>query len=192
MKSKSLLIKIVLGNLVTIIVLAILTIIFLPIDNLNKDTQIADDLLKNPDTQFLALTSYQKAQQNWPILKYNLEFQQKLSKSKSINENLRKTQPALYGFLKDSATSSEVENLINSLKQNSSVTNVKYISKEDTYNLYKEQHKNETSLLQLMSPNILPASIEVYLSDWSKQNDIKTYLQTQSSIDEAISNPKIP
>lgn len=45
------------------------------------------------------------------------------------------------------------------------VRETKYISKEDAFKIYAELNKGDPELVKLVSLSILPASVEVYLSD---------------------------
>src|SRR3972149_10794066 len=56
------------------------------------------------------------------------------------------TRPQITAFLKDDTTTQQVENIKTNVLKTPSVTNIKYISKEEALNIYKERNKEEPIL----------------------------------------------
>jgi cell division transport system permease protein len=89
--------------------------------------------------------------------------------------NYFESRPQVTAFFKNEAKQADIDNLENNLKANSKVANVKFVSKEDALKIYKEQNKDDPLLLELVTADILPASLEIstvkieYLSDINKQ-----------------------
>ncbi len=77
------------------------------------------------------------------------------------------TRPQIIAYLKEDVSLEQVNPLIASLKNTGLVKSVKYISKEDALNIYKQSVGNDPLLLGTItdlasiSAQILPASIEV-------------------------------
>ncbi len=71
------------------------------------------------------------------------------------------TRPQVTAFLKDDTTTAQIEDLKTNVNKIPSVSKVRYISKEEALNIYKERNKNEPALLEFVTADILPASIEV-------------------------------
>lgn len=71
------------------------------------------------------------------------------------------TRPQITAFLKDGTTTQQVEELKNNTLKTDSVTSVKYISKEEALQIYKDRNKDEPILSEFVTADILPASIEV-------------------------------
>jgi cell division transport system permease protein len=89
--------------------------------------------------------------------------------------NYFESRPQVTAFFKNEAKQADIDNLKNNLKANNKVANVKFVSKEDALKIYKEQNKDDPLLLELVTADILPASLEIstvkieYLSEINKQ-----------------------
>lgn len=70
-------------------------------------------------------------------------------------------KPQIIAFFKEGTTNEDIQTIENALKQESRVTKTKYISKEDALAIYREKNKTDPALLELVTANILPASLEV-------------------------------
>ncbi len=70
-------------------------------------------------------------------------------------------QPQVIAYLKDSAEQEEVDDLILRLKNTGMVEEIIYVSKEDALKIYQEANKDSPLLLEMVTAEILPASIEV-------------------------------
>ena len=71
------------------------------------------------------------------------------------------SRPQLTIFFKESASRADISNLEKSLQSTGKTSSVEYISKEDALKIYKQQNKSDPILLDLVTADILPASIEV-------------------------------
>lgn len=71
------------------------------------------------------------------------------------------SKPQVTAFFRDEAKPQDIEGLSNTLNGSGLVASIKYISKEDALNIYKEQNKNDPLLLDLVTAEILPASLEI-------------------------------
>ena len=64
------------------------------------------------------------------------------------------------------------------------VADVKYVSKEDALKLYKDLNKSDPLLLEAVTANMLPASIEVSAKNPADLKTIADFLTTQADIDD--------
>jgi cell division transport system permease protein len=71
------------------------------------------------------------------------------------------TRPQLTIFFKESATKNEITELTTQLQNTGKTSSVNYVSKEEALKIYKQQNKSDPLLLDLVTADILPASIEV-------------------------------
>ncbi len=83
-----------------------------------------------------------------------------------------KTQPEVIFKVRDE--------LVNSDK----VLSIKYISKDEAFNIYKQLNKDNPLLLEMVSSDILPPSLEIYAKKPAFLPQIAEYLKKQPSIDE--------
>ena len=96
------------------------------------------------------------------------------------------TRPQVTAFLKDEATSSQIEVLQARLAQSGITKEIKYISKEEALTIYKEQNKNDPLLLEMVTANILPASLEVATNDLSHLNEVAQVLRSEPIVEEVV------
>lgn len=71
------------------------------------------------------------------------------------------SKPQVIAFFKDGATSKDITTIQNALNQDPKVQSTKFVSKEEALQIYQERNKNDPTLLELVTANILPASLEV-------------------------------
>lgn len=71
------------------------------------------------------------------------------------------SKPQVTAFFRDEAKEADIETLGNSLKESGLISEVKFVSKEEALKIYKEQNKDDPLLLDLVTAEILPASLEI-------------------------------
>jgi cell division transport system permease protein len=96
------------------------------------------------------------------------------------------TRPQVTAFLKDETTLSQIDTIKAKLAQTSKVKETRYISKEEALNIYREQNKNDPLLLEMVTANILPASLEVSTNDLSYLNEIAQILRSETTVEEVV------
>lgn len=87
-------------------------------------------------------------------------------------------------FLKDSATSEEVEAMRQELVDRPEVKEVQYIDKDEALRRLKEDMKDHQDLLNDLPGNPLPASLEVSLNDPEQAGAIATAFEGRPIVDE--------
>ena len=75
--------------------------------------------------------------------------------------NFFESKPQVTGFFKNEAKQQEMDGLAKSIKDSGKVASVKFVSKQEALEIYKEQNKDDPLLLDLVTADILPASLEV-------------------------------
>lgn len=75
--------------------------------------------------------------------------------------NYFESKPQVTAFFRDEAKQADIEGLSNTLKNSGIISSTKYVSKEEALKIYKEQNKNDPLLLDLVTAEILPASLEI-------------------------------
>lgn len=96
------------------------------------------------------------------------------------------SKPQVTAFFKDTATQSQIDTLENSLKASGSVSSMKFVSKQQALQIYRDQNKNDPLLLELVTADVLPASLEISASNISDLPAISTYLQKDQSVQEVV------
>jgi cell division transport system permease protein len=80
-------------------------------------------------------------------------------------------------FLRDDATQAEVKDLESRVSQMREVRQVTYVSKQDAYNEFKQQYSNQPEFWQALSPDSLPASLRIKLTDAKYAEQVALALQ---------------
>jgi len=75
------------------------------------------------------------------------------------------TRPEITAFIKDTAKQEEVEKLIDNLRSRSGIKEVRFVSKEKALEIYREENKDNPLLLEMVTADILPASLEITAAD---------------------------
>jgi cell division transport system permease protein len=74
-------------------------------------------------------------------------------------------QPQLIIFLKDDASHDRVMEIQHALEQTGKTDKIHYTSKDEAFAFYKNSNKNDPQLVENLSANILPASLDVSPKD---------------------------
>ncbi|HXK52702.1 hypothetical protein H6804_00525 [Candidatus Nomurabacteria bacterium] len=87
-------------------------------------------------------------------------------------------------FFEDAYPESSILNLANELENDPQVSNVNYVSKEEAYSIFTDLNKDEPVLLESITPDILPASLEIKTKKLADMNDISERLSNMDGVEE--------
>ena len=79
--------------------------------------------------------------------------------SKAIN--YFESRPQVTAFFRQEVQRTDIDNLKNELNATNKVASIKFVSKVDALKIYREQNKDDPLLLELVTADILPASLEI-------------------------------
>lgn len=96
------------------------------------------------------------------------------------------SKPQLTVFFVQNAGEKEAVQLIDTLNQTGKVASTKFISKDEALVTYKEQNKNDPLLLEMVTADILPASLEVSAKDPTFLADLDKVITGATGVDEVI------
>lgn len=96
------------------------------------------------------------------------------------------SKPQVTAFFKDEAKQADIDALQNSLRQSGKIAKMRFISKSEALQIYKEQNKNDPLLLDLVTEDILPASLEISTSDIDDLGRVSDMLKSSPFISEVI------
>lgn len=96
------------------------------------------------------------------------------------------TRPQVTAFFEDQVTMEQVDNLKAKLAETEKVKEVRYVSKEEALAIYREQNKDDPLLLEMVTANILPASLEVSTTDIAYLGVVAQILRDESGVEEVI------
>lgn len=95
-------------------------------------------------------------------------------------------QSTIAVFLKDDVDQADVDNLIKSFENNSSVKRVNYISKEQALANYSKRINSDSAVKVLAEENILPASINVHIADMSNLDSVVDISKNCSIVENVV------
>ncbi len=93
-------------------------------------------------------------------------------------------KPQITLFLKDKIEERDIQSITKELKNNPKVLKVKYVSKEDALKIYREQNKKDPLLLEMVTANILPASIEASTIKIEDLSSLAKYYKNNPAVEE--------
>ena len=96
------------------------------------------------------------------------------------------TRPQVTVYFKDTTSQEDIFKLRDEISSTGKTLSIKYVSKEEALKIYKELNKNNPLLLEMVTADILPASLEIYASKPEYLSQIAEFLKKQPGIDEVI------
>lgn len=96
------------------------------------------------------------------------------------------SKPQVTAFFYDTATTSQINQLENHLQATGEVSQMKFISKEAALRIYKAQNKNDPLLLDLVTADILPASLEISTYSLSDLPTISASVKSNPIVQEVV------
>lgn len=96
------------------------------------------------------------------------------------------SKPQVIAFFKEGTTNQDVSAIENALRQETRVTKTKFISKEEALQIYKDRNKSDPALLELVTANILPASLEISTQSPDDLQPIADVIKKEPVISEVI------
>jgi len=96
------------------------------------------------------------------------------------------TRPQISAFLKDNTTLEQVEGLRDQLGETNKVEEIKYIDKKEALEIYKNLFAQEPLLLELVTVDILPASLEVSTKEIDYLDEVVVILQGSSLVEDVV------
>lgn len=96
------------------------------------------------------------------------------------------TRPQVTAFFKDEVTPDQIDNLKARINQTGKVREMKYVTKEEALNLYKDLTKGEPLLQEMVTASLLPASLEISTNEVNGLKEIAEILKADESVDDVI------
>lgn len=96
------------------------------------------------------------------------------------------SKPQAIAFFKDGTTPEDVKAIQTALNQTEKITNYKFVSKEDALQIYRDRNKNNPMLLELVTANILPASLEISTLTPEDLKSIAEIVRREPVVEEVV------
>jgi len=100
--------------------------------------------------------------------------------------NYFETRPQVIGFFELDASTTEINQVSEKMQQKTYVKDVQLITQEEALATYREENRDDPLLLELVTADILPASIEVSADEISALVQVKNDLENLDSIEEVV------
>ncbi len=101
--------------------------------------------------------------------------------------NYFETRPEVTAFLKDDVKQEEVEAIKKELSETQLIKQIRYVSKEEALKIYQEENKNNPLLLEMVTAEFLPASLEIAANTPQDLEKLAKILEGEKdSIEEVI------
>lgn len=96
------------------------------------------------------------------------------------------SRPQVTAFFRNEVKQVDIDNLKNNLIATGKVASAKFVSKEDALKIYREQNKNDPLLLELVTADILPASLEISTVKIENLSEINNKLSDSPLVSEVV------
>lgn len=96
------------------------------------------------------------------------------------------TKPQAIAFFKDGTSADDVNAIQNALYATSKIKEFKYVSKEQALEIYRERNQNNPLLLELVTANILPASLEISTNTPEDLKTIAEIVRKEPVVEEVV------
>lgn len=96
------------------------------------------------------------------------------------------SKPQVIAFFKEGTTTQDLSAIEQALKQETRVTKTKFVSKEEALQIYRDRNKNDPALLELVSADILPSSLEISTLNPQDLQPIADILKKEPVVSEVI------
>lgn len=100
--------------------------------------------------------------------------------------NYFESLPQVTAFFKDEAKQTDIDALSAKIKSTGKVSQIRFVSKQEALKRYQQQNKDDAILLDLVSSDILPASLEISTTNINDLASISQTLQASPYIDQVV------
>src|SRR3989338_4855834 len=96
------------------------------------------------------------------------------------------SRPQVTAFFKNEVKQADIDNLRDSLMVTNKVSSIKFVSKQDALEIYREQNKSDPLLLELVTADILPASLEISTVKIEDLSEINNMFKDSPLVSEVV------
>lgn len=96
------------------------------------------------------------------------------------------SRPQLTVFFSETSTPEDINALKSQLEQTQKTVSVRYVSKEEALKIYQQQNKSDPILLDLVTADVLPASLEVQTLQAEDLSSLVPIVKNASSVEEIV------
>jgi len=94
------------------------------------------------------------------------------------------TRPQVTGYFKTKTPESDIFKIRDELNSSGKILSIKYISKKEAFETYRKMNKDNPLLLEMVSSDVFPPSLEIFAKKPNYLPEIAEYLKKTGGIDE--------
>jgi cell division transport system permease protein len=94
------------------------------------------------------------------------------------------TRPQVIAYFDVRSKEGDIVKIKQAIEKTGKTTSVKYVSQNEALGIYKKLNKDNPILLEMVSANILPASLEIYATRPEYLSEIAQFLEGQKIVEE--------
>ncbi|MEK7141618.1 MAG: permease-like cell division protein FtsX [Patescibacteria group bacterium] len=95
-------------------------------------------------------------------------------------------KPQITVYFQDKTSEDVIHTLENELTATGKTVSIKYLTKDDALALYREQNKSDPLLLEMVTADILPASLEVSATEPNFLSDLEEVIKKTEGVEEVV------
>jgi cell division transport system permease protein len=96
------------------------------------------------------------------------------------------TRPEVTLFFNGQVTEEQIKQLEQQLKKDPLVKKVKYVSQDEALKIYRQQNKNDPLLLEMVTADILPASLEISTIKIDYLGELAEKMKKETDVEEVV------
>lgn len=96
------------------------------------------------------------------------------------------SRPRVTAFFRQEVKQSDIDNLKNDLNKTNKISSIKFVSKQDALKIYRDQNKSDPLLLELVTADILPASLEISTVKIADLSEINNMLKASVLVSDVV------
>ncbi|MBI2594173.1 FtsX-like permease family protein [Candidatus Curtissbacteria bacterium] len=100
--------------------------------------------------------------------------------------NYIEQRPQVIAFFKDDTTVTQINEVIKQVEASGFTSKVKYVSKDEALAIYRERNKDDPLLLESVSADFLPASIDISVKRAADIDEITKIAKERKEVDKVI------
>lgn len=95
-------------------------------------------------------------------------------------------RPTISVFFKNEVAETKINEIAQKIKSAGFARDVKYVSKEEALAIYKERFKDQPHVVELVSADFLPASLDIFVNKPQDVEEISKQIQNQEEISDVV------
>ena len=100
--------------------------------------------------------------------------------------NYIEQRPQVIAFFKEETSQAQIDEVVGKVQATGRAKNIKFVSKEEAFAIYRERNKDEPLLLESVTADFLPASIDVSVKRAQDIDEVSTILKENQIVERVI------